>query len=45
MFINKAEAFLQRIPLKKEIKPVSTTGATGVTTSWMALVRGEFKQG
>lgn len=45
MFINKAEAFLKRIPLKKEIKTVSTTGATGVATSWMALVRGEFKQG
>ena len=33
------------MPLKKEIKPVSTTGAIDVATSWMALVRGEFKQG
>lgn len=45
MFINKAEAFLTWIPHREEKKIVPTTGATGVATSWMAVVRGEFKQG
>ena len=45
MFINKAEFINKGMPLKKKIKTLSTTGATGVTTSWMAVVGGEFKQG